>query len=300
MPPVLPSLAATAPRAPTLRGLREKKAPGAGRMPLFPAVRGRGTSVTWVEGRRSQTPAATRALRVLTFLATQPEAVTLHRIVSAVQIPRSSAYHLVNEMIAEGFVTHLEDVHRYALGVAAFEVGSGYTRQAPLQRIARRPLADLVDSLGESAHLAVLHGRDTYYVLEERAPGRPPLVTDVGVRLPAHLTASGRAILALLSARQVRALYPERSALVSRYDTGPASLRALRTLLREVRRRGYATEDGDITPGLSSVAIAVTDRSSYPIAAVAVTFESDRDVEVDRLVRGIAALTSALARRLTG
>ena len=36
------------------------------------------------------------------------------------------------------------------------------------------------------------------------------------------------------------------------------------------------------------------------IAAVAVTFESDRDVEVDRLVRGIAALTSALARRLTG
>ena len=42
--------------------------------------------------------------------------------------------------------------------------------------------------------IAVLHGRDVLYVVEERAPGRPPLVTDVGVRLPAHLTASGRAI----------------------------------------------------------------------------------------------------------
>jgi DNA-binding IclR family transcriptional regulator len=251
-----------------------------------------------MDGPGSQAPAATRALRVLRFLATQPDPVTLHRIAGALQIPRSSAYHLVNVMIAEGFVTHLEDEHRYALGVAAFEVGSGYTRQAPLQRIARRPLADLVDSLGESAHLAVLHGRDIYYVLEERAPGRPPLVSDVGVRLPAHLTASGRAILALLPARQVRALYPDRLAFVTRYDTGPTSLSALTTLLGETRRRGHAREDGDVTPGFSSVASAVADHSSYPIAAVAVTFPSLGEVDVDVVVRRVAEVASALSRRL--
>src|SRR3954454_17187296 len=193
-----------------------------------------------MEGSESQAPAATRTLRVLRFLATQPDPVTLHRIAGALHIPRSSAYHLMNTMIAEGFVTHLEDEHRYALGVAAFEVGSGYTRQAPLQRIARRPLADLVDAVGESAHLAVLHGRDVYYVLEERAPGRPPLVSDVGVRLPAQLTASGRAILASLPARQVRALYPDKLAFVSRYDIGPASLSALSAVLGATRRRGHA------------------------------------------------------------
>jgi DNA-binding IclR family transcriptional regulator len=237
---------------------------------------------------------------VLAFLATQPEAVTLHRIASAVHIPRSSAYHLINAMIAEGFVTHLEDVHRYALGVAAFEVGSGYTRQAPLQRIAQRPLADLVDTLGESAHLAVLHGRDTYYVIEERAPGRRPLVTDVGVRLPAHLTASGRAILALLPARQVRALYPDRHAFVTRYDTGPTSLSALSSLLSLTRRRGYAREDGDVTPGLSSVALAITDRSAYPVAAVAVTFATEDDVDVEAVVQRISEMASALQRRLAG
>src|SRR3954468_4465198 len=151
----------------------------------------------------AQVPAATRTLRVLRYLASQPDPVPLDAIARACSLPRSSAYHLVTAMVAEGFVVHLADEHRYGLGVAAFEVGSGYTRQAPLQRIARRPLAELVDSLGESAHLAVLHGRDIYYVLEERAPGRRPLVSDVGVRLPAHLTASGRAILALLPRRQV-------------------------------------------------------------------------------------------------
>ncbi len=169
----------------------------------------------------SQVPAATRALRVLRFLAGQPDPVTLDRLASAVGIPRSTAYHLVNAMIEEGFVVHLPDEHRYGLGVAAFEVGSGYARQEPLQRITRRHLASLVDAVGHSAHLAVLHGRDVLYVVEERAPGRPPLVTDVGVRLPAHLTASGRAILAHLAAAQVRALYPDRDGL-----RGPARLRA--------------------------------------------------------------------------
>ena len=63
-------------------------------------------------------------------------------------------------------------------------------------------------------------------------PGRPPLVTDVGVRLPAHLTASGRAILALLPASQVRALYPGTDDFVDRHGRGPRTLSALRTRAR--------------------------------------------------------------------
>ena len=121
----------------------------------------------------------------------------------------------------EGFVTHLPEERRYGLGVAAFELGSAYTRQEPLQRIARPVLARLVDATTHNAHLAVLHGRDVLYVVEERAPGRPPLVTDVGVRLPAHLTASGLAMLAALPPAQVRALFPSRAAFVQRHGVGP-------------------------------------------------------------------------------
>src|SRR6187200_3209177 len=208
-----------------------------------------------------QVPAATRALRLLRYLAGQPDPVTLDRLASAVGLPRSTAYHLVNAMIEQGFVVHLADEHRYGLGVAAFEVGSGYVRQEPLQRIARRQLVDLADTVGHSAHLAVLHGRDVLYVLEERAPGRPPLVTDVGVRLPAHLTPSGRAVLAQLPAAQVRALLPDRSAFVDRHGSGPRSLGALRSLLAETRQRGYAVEEGEVTPGFSSVAAPVVDHN---------------------------------------
>lgn len=248
----------------------------------------------------SQVPAATRTLRVLRFLATQADPVPLDRIVRACDLPRSTAYHLLNTMIDEGFVVHLPEEHRYGLGVAAFEVGSGFTRQEPLARLARRPLAELVDRTGHGAHLAVLHGRDVLYVVEERAPGRPPLVTDVGVRLPAHLTASGRAILAALPASQVRALYPDRAAFVDRHGTGPTSLSALRTVLSATRQRGHATEDGEVTPGLCSVAAAVLDHNGHPVAGVAVTFPGEAAAEDPGAAAAVTATAERLTRRVSG
>ena len=248
----------------------------------------------------SQVPAATRALRVLRYLAGQPDPVTLERLASALDLPRSTAYHLVNAMIDEGFVAHLVDEHRYGLGVAAFEVGSGYARQEPLQRISRRPLATLVDTLGHSAHLAVLHGRDVLYVLEERAPGRPPLVTDVGVRLPAHLTASGRAILAALPPSQVRALYPDKAAFVDRHGLGPTSPSTLRAVLSETRQRGYAVEEGEVTPGLASVAAAVLDHNGHPLAGVAVTFPADDPPVPARAAEATRRTAELLTHRLRG
>jgi DNA-binding IclR family transcriptional regulator len=239
-------------------------------------------------------------MRVLKFLASQPDPVPLDRIMRACDLPRSTAYHLMTAMAEEGFVTHLADDRRYGLGVAAFEVGSGYSRQAPLQRLARRHLAALTDRLGESAHLAVPHGRDVLYVIEERAPGRPPLVTEVGVRMPAHLTASGRAILAALPAAQVRALYPDREAFVQRHGAGPTSLSALRSILAETRQRGLATEDGEITPGFASVGAAVLDHNDLPLAGVAVTYPADGDADISRIADAVRSTATALTRRVRG
>ena len=247
-----------------------------------------------------QVPAATRAMRVLKFLAGQPDPVPLDRIMRACGLPRSTAYHLMTAMVEEGFVTHLPDDHRYGLGVAAFEVGSGYSRQAPLQRLARRHVAALSDRVGESAHLAVPHGRDVLYVIEERAPGRPPLVTEVGVRLPAHLTASGRAILAAMPSAQVRALYPDREAFVQRHGVGPTSLSSLRAVLAETRQRGFAVEDGEVTPGLASVGAAVLDHNDLPLAGVAVTYPADGDADPARIAEAVRATAAALTRRVRG
>lgn len=250
----------------------------------------------------ARVPAAAQTLAILRFLAGQASPVPAGTITRALGLPRSTTYHLLATLQAEGFVVHLPEDRRYALGIGAYELGSGYARQAPLQRLARVPLAKLVDRTRHSAHLAVLHGNDVVYVIEERAPGRPHLVTDVGVRLPAQLTASGRAILAALPTQQVRALFPNPSAFALREGRGPASPSALRHLLVTVRRNGYALEQGEVTRGFASVAAAVLDHSHHPIAGVAITYpelevgSAERAVLVER-VRDTAA---RLTRRFSG
>jgi DNA-binding IclR family transcriptional regulator len=245
----------------------------------------------------AQVPAAAQTLAILRFLATQATPVAAATIARELALPRSTTYHLLATLQDAGFVVHVPEERRYGLGVTAYELGTGYTRQAPLQRLARVPLATLVDRTGHAAHLGVLHGRDVLYVLEERAPGRPPLVTDAGVRLPAQLTASGRSLLAALPPQQVRALFPDPASFVLRAGRGPRSPSALRQLLVDVRRRGYATEDGEVTPGYASVAAAVLDHVGHPAASVALTFPQ---AEVGSRERAeLAERVVDAARRLT-
>ncbi|MDO5741182.1 MAG: IclR family transcriptional regulator [Ornithinimicrobium sp.] len=216
-------------------------------------------------------PAAEHTLAVLTLLARHATPLAAATISRELGLPRSSTYHLLKVLTSRGFVIHLPEEKRYGLGVAAFELGSAYTRHAPLQRLARPVLTRLADGTGHNAHLGVLHGKDVIYVIEERVAGRPSLVSDVGVRLPASLTATGLAILAALPAAQVRALFPSTDAFVQRHGTGPRSLSTLRLLLTQTRARGYAVEEGFVTAGMDSVAAAVLDHSGHPVAAVAVT-----------------------------
>ena len=239
-------------------------------------------------------PAATAALRVLRYLSGQPVPVSASRIAGELGLPRSSAYHLLTAMAGEDFVVHYPDDRTWGIGIAAWEVGHGFARQEPLARLARVPLARLVDRVGQSAHLVVLHGADVLYVIEERAPGRPPLVTDVGVRLPAHLTASGRAILASLPPAQVTALYPGKGAFTSRTGAGPQSPTELRRLLVTTRQRGYATEDGEVTEGFASIAAPIDAGTIH--ASVAVTWESR--TPVGDLVDDVRATAAEIARRL--
>ena len=251
---------------------------------------------------RSRVPAAEQTLAMLRQLARQASPVSAAGLARDLGLPRSTTYALLSVLAREGFVVHLPEERRYGLGVSAFEIGTAYVSQEPLARLARPVLARLVDAVGHSAHLAVLHGREVLYVVEERAPGRPPLVTDVGVRLPAQLTASGRAMLADLPFSQVRALFPDPDAFVDRHGVGPTSLTALRRLLSDVRRSGHAGEDGEVTPGFASVAAAAHDHTGRPVAGVAVTFGAE-DVGGsgrESLARTVTAAAAELTRRVSG
>jgi DNA-binding IclR family transcriptional regulator len=258
------------------------------------------------QGAGAKVPAADQTLAILAHLAAQRGPVPAATISSALGLPRSTVYHLLAVMQERGFVVHLPEERRYGLGIAAFELSSGFSRQQPLARLGRPLVAGLVDRLGESGHLAVLHGRDVLYLVEERAPRRPSLVTDVGVRLPAHLTATGRAMLAELPPAQLRALYPDRAAFESRHpapdaDAAEWSYGRLKRVLAEVRTAGWSAEHGEVTAGLASVGVAVVDHLGWPAAAIAVTYPEEAVTELQAVaVPAVQEAAATLSRRIRG
>ncbi|WP_030164690.1 IclR family transcriptional regulator [Spirillospora albida] len=249
----------------------------------------------------SQVPAARRALAVLRLLAASPGPVPASSIATALGLPRSSTYHLLTAMAEDGFITYLPDERRWVLGVAAFEIGSAYLRHEPLERLARPLLRRLVDRVGETAQLGILHGPETLYLLKEQPRRHATLVTDVGVRMPAPLTASGRSLLAHLPSAQVRALFT--TPFITRTGKGPKNLRDLRRLLAEDARRGWSVEDGHITEGFASIAAAAFDHTARPTAAVTITFRREDHPEetwpslADQARKTAATLTTRLNGR---
>jgi DNA-binding IclR family transcriptional regulator len=249
---------------------------------------------------KPQVPAADQTLRMLGYLARQPGPVAASTLATQLGIPRSTVYFLLSAMQEHGFAVHVPGERRWGLGTAAFELAGGYARQQPLARLGRPLVAGLADRTGESAHLAVMTGRDVLYIVEERAPRRPALVTDVGVRLPAHLTATGRAMLAALPREQVRALYPDAAAFADRTGRGPSRPRELRDVLRDTRAHGWALEDGEVTIGLKSVGVAVRDHTGWPVAAVAVTWVAESGADAAGLAATVQRAAAELERRIGG
>jgi DNA-binding IclR family transcriptional regulator len=253
-------------------------------------------------GAADKVPAVTRAVGVLRVLAAHPEPVGAAAIARQLGLARSTVYQLLAALEAAGLVARVPEERGYGLAVGVFELGSAYLRNEPLERASRPVLARLVEQVGLTAHLGVLHGRETLYLLKEQPTGATPLVTAVGVRLPAHLTASGRAMLAHLPGAQVRALYPSSDAFVNRTGSGPTGPTTLRWLLADERARGWAEEEGQVTSGLASVAAAVFDHQSRPVASIGLTFPSDDYPAERRVVLAAAAAGAAerLTRRLAG
>ncbi len=227
---------------------------------------------------------------------------TAARLAKRIGIPRSSCYQLLEVLKNQGFAIHFENEKRWGLGLAAWELGSAYRRHEPLERLAKPVVTQLVADLSQKTpvvgHLGVLDGSDVLYLLEQRPARSLKLVTDVGVRLPAHLTASGRAMLARLDQKQLSASFRGRE-LAARTGLGPKNLAELKKLLAVEKEQGFALEVDEVTMGYASVGVAIVDHLDHPIAGLAITLQS-RELEklqLSQLAQVLIASANDLSRK---
>jgi len=122
----------------------------------------------------------------------------------------------------------------------------------------------------------VLDGEEIVYIA--RVPTRRIMSVriTIGTRFPAFATSMGRVLLAGMPAAARDAML-EASALPALTDRTVTNPSALRDELARVAEQGWALVDGELEPGLRSVAVPLHDRRGNVVAAVNVSTSATRD-----------------------
>lgn len=251
----------------------------------------------------STSPAVGRALDILSYLAERTGAVPASSIARDLALPRSTTYHILAVLTERGFAVYVPEARGYALGASAYRLTSAFTLHDQLERMSRPVLRTVAATAGITVHLGILRGASTLYLLKEHPPRQselePPLVTAVGVLLPAHLTANGRAILAHLPPAQLHALYSRPGDLVSRTGRGPRSVEDLQTALALERAQGWSEEVELIAAGLRSAGAPIFDLHGQPVAALSCTWRSRMALrEPSELIAQLVNGAKEITRRL--
>ncbi|MFC4015900.1 IclR family transcriptional regulator [Nonomuraea purpurea] len=210
---------------------------------------------------------ASRVLSVLDAFSGECRRLTVSDISRRTGMPLTTAHRLVGELVSWGALERDRD-GRYQIGLHLWEVAVLAPRGLGLREVAMPYLEDLFAATRQHVQLAVLDGLDVVYI--ERISSRDAIHVHsrVGGRWPAHATGVGLVLLANApQTAQEQALSGPLAAFTSKTIVDPG---ALRRMLAEVRRTGYALSDRQVTLDAVSVAAPIRNAAGEVVAALSV------------------------------
>ncbi|MES3013832.1 MAG: IclR family transcriptional regulator [Pseudomonadota bacterium] len=245
-------------------------------------------------------PAVTRALTLLDRLAQQREPMSLAQLTHELALPKSSVHGLCNTLMSFGYLRRQPD-GAFLIGPRVMSLAEAFVSGTDVAQEFNALWADAGSAPEETVVLSVLSGSDALYVAVRNSARPLGLAFNVGMRLPAYLSGSGRAMLAWREPDEVRKLF---AAGLNTHLTrkGPREIEALLKELALNRKRGYSIDDEAVREGVYSFGAPVFDASGQAVAGVAVCINkallgADRG---DRHRDAILAVARTLSQRLGG
>ena len=251
-----------------------------------------------VTGGTALVPAVSRALTLLDRLAGAREPMTLARLATDLALPKSSVHGLCNTLVSFGYLRRQSD-GAFLIGPRVMGLAEAFVSGTDVAKEFNALWADSGSTPEETVVLSVLSGSDALYVGVRNSARPLGLAFTVGMRLPAYLSGSGKAMLSMLAPDDVRRLYPE--GLQTRLTRkGPRDVPALLRELASTRRRGYSVDEEAVREGVCSFGAPVFDASGVAVAGVGVCFnKATLDARRSERYRQLALdVAGALSERL--
>ncbi len=233
-----------------------------------------------------------KAMRVLHAFSSERTELSVGELSAALGMHKSVVSRLVSSLRDWRMLEKDAMTQRIRIGAGAFRLGTLYTRENHLIRVAQAKLESLVQQTGQSAHLTVLDGDRVLVVATVDSPSALRVIMRLGDYRNLHATASGKLFLALSAPTLLDNLFAQGELTRSTPHT-LTQRDELDKALARIRREGMAWNRGENTVGAGAVAAPIFDAHGDMVAALSVVYPLN--VVNAQTSKIIAELTQATA-----
>ena len=221
-------------------------------------------------------------------------------IAKATGLAGSTVHRILRELVDLGWAR--DDGERgYLLGARLLSLAGQASNRNTLSRIAHPILRELGARTGHTVHFALLSGDEAVYIDKIEGRGSYHMRSRIGLAIPLHCTAIGKAILSAMRGEELRATL-DRTGTERRTEHTITDRAALIEHLAEIRRRGYSVDDEENELHTRCIGTAVIDHRGLPLGGIslsALAFDLDRE-RLDRLAPLVVDAGAAVSQAIGG
>jgi len=214
-------------------------------------------------------------LEILDMFERDRSVIGIGEMAQHLSLHRSTTSRLAATLSVAGYLEPAGEPGRYRLSGKLAALGELVATDGQVRRAALPYLQSLVQSLGETGHLAVLEGNEAVTVEVVDGWQTVRMHSWVGKRSPAHCSSMGKALLAGLGDDAIDARYPG-ARLEARTENTITDRAGLKRHLADVRSRGYAVDREELEPHLCCVAGPIFDRTGTVVASISISGPDSR------------------------
>jgi IclR family transcriptional regulator, KDG regulon repressor len=200
---------------------------------------------------------AERTLALFELFSREQRPFTVGRVSEALGAPQASVSMLLRNLADLGYLEYDRKSRTFAPSIRVALLGSWIDRRFGEAGSLGTRLDALQRRVGETAYLGIQNGATAQYVVTQRPEDPDRLDVMSGQYRSLTCSAMGRVLLSLKPDAEVLA-WARRCNVEAVEDRFKVREADFLKLIRQVRADGYAMTEGDVTPGLSAIAVPLT------------------------------------------
>jgi IclR family transcriptional regulator, acetate operon repressor len=211
-----------------------------------------------------------RGLVILETIGKSAGPVSLGHLAAVLGIDRSSAFRLANTLKRRGFLANPSNGKDYILGPSVWRLSRQYDWSKMLARVAHEHLKTLTAATNETSHLALREDRKALFIDHVTTSHVIAISGQTGELVPLYCTSHGKALLADFEEHDLKTLFGGKPLKAWTKNT-IVNIRALAKACKEIRTRGFATDESEFLDGVRCLAAPIRDRGGTVIASIGIS-----------------------------